>query len=164
MSSKYAKNGKSYNHTLEADGLQLRGGAVVGGDVVVNGVITGTQRLGVENPSGIPAPLVNLDYNAPAVKEFVGGYYFSNATLTANRAIGTPTAAALVAGGLDIGDSFITIVNNTQAGAFLRTMTAAAGVTVQGTAAVAQNTIGVFRTVIENATSGSEAATTIRID
>jgi len=91
--------------------------------------------------------------------------YFDSATLAAGRNATSPTAALIVAGisNCTIGTTFDFTINNTQAGAFARTLVAGANCTVQGTAAVAQNDIGLFRVVVE-AIAGAGLVTIIRLD
>lgn len=64
-------------------------------------------------------------------------------TLTAGAAITTPTAAAIIAalpGGGYVGETYALKLINNSSGAFSWTLTAGSGVTVSGTATVAQNT------------------------
>lgn len=77
------------------------------------------------------------------------------------RAVTYPTAALLVARlkGATRGMGFHLYVRNTSDGAETITMTASTGVTLSGTATVAQNDSGHYLIVFTNVEPGSEAAT-----
>jgi hypothetical protein len=73
----------------------------------------------------------------------------------------TPTAAQLVAAiqGAMVGLSFVATIKNTADAAETITITAGAGVTLNGTMTIAQNNMKQFLVYLSNVTPGSEAAT-----
>jgi hypothetical protein len=104
------------------------------------------------------------------------------ATIVANKTVGlltgTPTAAAayttdtaanickvfpFVANQNAFGFNYIFYLKNTAGGAFTITLTAGAGVTIVGTATVAQNNIKPFLVVLKTCTVGSEAVDMISL-
>jgi hypothetical protein len=76
-----------------------------------------------------------------------------------------PTAALLVAAipGAQVGTSFEVDIRNTADAAETITMTAGTGVTISGTATIAQNNTKRFRIRLTNVTAGSEAYTAYSI-
>lgn len=78
-----------------------------------------------------------------------------------NTTLTTPTAAALVAAlpGATVGTTFELHVRNTANGAETITFTGGTGVTVSGTATIAQNNAKTFKLVVTNASAGQEAIT-----
>lgn len=70
-----------------------------------------------------------------------------------------PSAALLAAAipGVAVGSSFMTLLRNTADAAETITMTAGAGVTISGTATVAQNASKLWLFLFTNVTPGSEA-------
>lgn len=79
----------------------------------------------------------------------------------AGRSDVSPTAAALVAAIYQpaVGDAFTVIIRNTADAAETITLTAGTGVTIDGTATIAQNNTKIFLVRFDNVTSGSEAVT-----
>jgi len=77
------------------------------------------------------------------------------------RADVTPTAAQIVAAYPDcnVGFSFDVHIRNTADAAETITLTAGTGVTISGTATIAQNNAKTFRCVVTNITIGSQAVT-----
>jgi hypothetical protein len=78
-----------------------------------------------------------------------------------NRTDTTPTAAALVAaiGGVKNGTSFYLVYRNTADAAETITVAGGTGVTISGTATIAQNNTKIFLVRVDEVTSGSEAVT-----
>lgn len=78
-----------------------------------------------------------------------------------NRSDVTPTAALIVAAFKDahVGKRFRVVIRNTADAAETITLTGGDGVTISGTATIAQNNSKEFLGVITNATEGSEAVT-----
>jgi len=131
-------------------------------DVGDGSVVAWNSVVEVRNAT---AGMLDADYVATA-QEMLNGYFLSAAALGANRLLTTATAAAVVAAipAATVGTTFDVVLNNTQGGAFTRTMTAGVGFTVQGAGAVNQNDIGLFRVVIEDVGGGTETATIVRMD
>lgn len=92
--------------------------------------------------------------------EILGGLILRDANGAARSDV-MPSASALVAYilGCEVGTSFEFTVRNTAAGAFALTMTAGAGITISGTATIAQSNSKRFVGVVTSITEGSEAVT-----
>jgi len=110
--------------------------------------------------------LLDSDYTPASATVMRNGYFYTGLPLTAPRNFTTSTAADLYADfaatpfAAATGIMFDIAIDNTQAGAFARTVVGGAGVTVQGTAAIAQNDMGLFRVVLVS----NADARVIRID
>lgn len=89
------------------------------------------------------------------------GYLILRDPASAPRSDVTPTAALIVAAlpGAKLGQSFQFVIVNTSGGANTITLTAGTGVTIAGTATIAQNNAKEFLAYVTNATKGSEAVT-----
>lgn len=143
--SRYTKHGKGGNQSIVVNDLNVSSASIDGtlsAKYVTSGpVVSHTFGVGDADATATAADLQN-------------GFWYPSAALTAGRALNIPTAAALYAAYPTIGASFHLTVNNTQAGAFARTVTlGAGGAFTVGTGAVAQNTTAVFLIVITSATT-----------
>lgn len=100
-------------------------------------------------------------------KDLLKGYYYESETLTANRTLTLPSAASIAQLLIAVlqastskipGTYFVFSLDNTQAGAFTRTLVAGAGVTLQGPGfSVAQNEIALFVVYVHSSTAVSVA-------
>jgi hypothetical protein len=100
----------------------------------------------------------NYSSNTPA--DFVNGIFIGYASITGGKNVQTPTAAEIVAalGNCDVGSTFEFILRGTTTTQSY-TLTAGTGVTISGTATVAQNNTKRFVGRVTVKTSGSEAVT-----
>jgi len=92
--------------------------------------------------------------------QLLGGMILRNPNGAARSDV-FPTAASIVAAimGCDVASAFEFDLRNTAAAAETITMTAGTGITISGTATVAQLNTKRFRAVVTNRTAGSEAVT-----
>jgi len=95
--------------------------------------------------------------------DLLGGFYFESATLTAGRTLTLPAAVDAVSYLITTlksstanipGTRFIFSLDNTQAGAFTRTLVAGAGVTLQGSGFdVAMGEVAIFSVFVDSSTT-----------
>lgn len=114
------------------------------------------------HPDGNGVSMPNSNVSA-STRDMLTGYFYSGATLTANRNLTLPAAVDIVAYLVNklrnssssiAGSWFVFAVDNTQAGAFTRTLVAGAGDTLQGTGFdVSQNEVAFFQVFVESATA-----------
>lgn len=116
--------------------------------------------------SGLPiaGTTVTTDATAGAVTytaaQLLGGVILRDPNGAARSDV-FPTAALLAAAvpGADVGSSFTVHIRNTADAAETITMTAGTGVTISGTATIAQNNAKSFLVCFTNVTAGSESYT-----
>jgi len=121
----------------------------------------GFVNLGGSNLSlGSPTTITTAGVETYTVAQFKTGLLLRDPN-GAGRADVTPTAALIVAGFADcnVGFSFDVHIRNTADGAETITLTAGTGVTISGTATIAQNNAKTFRFVVTNNAIGSQAVT-----
>ena len=123
----------------------------VGVDFLVDGYAYSKITTTTENTAG------NETISA---SELLGGYYLRDCA-GANRTDTTDTAANIVAAidNAKVGTSRLFFVKNTSDAAETLTIAGGTGVTITGTATVAQDNTKIFLVLLTNVTSGSEAVT-----
>ena len=111
-------------------------------------------------PKTVPATLTTAGALTLTTAQILGGLILRDPA-GAGRTDTTPTAAQLAAAipGVMVGTSFEFHIRNNAGGAFTITVGAGAGVTISGTATIAQSNSKTFRAVFTNVTAGSEALT-----
>ena len=120
---------------------------------------TNTRFNGIEAFDTILEPISAVTYSTAGVVTYTAAEFTSGLILRdcngAGRADVTPTAAALYTelGSPAVGSSFQLIVRNTSGGAFSITMTASTGVTISGTATIAQSNTKLFLGVFASPTT-----------
>lgn len=123
----------------------------------VNGFV---NLKGLTLPSGLPTTITTTSAVTYTTDQFKTGFILRDPNGLA-RADVTPTAAQIVAAYPDcyVGFSFDVEIRNTADAAETITLTAGTGVTISGTATIAQNNTKTFRFYVTNDTIGSEAVT-----
>jgi GH24 family phage-related lysozyme (muramidase) len=137
-------------HDVDMNRLNLRSGFLKPTDPI----------LTHPEANGVGLGNANVSTNTP---DMLRGYFYSSATLTANRNLTLPDAVDIVACLVTVlktstskiaGSWFVFSLDNTQAGAFTRTLVAGAGDTLQGTGFdVSQNEVAMFLVYVESATA-----------
>jgi hypothetical protein len=111
-------------------------------------------------PTITPAVVATAGAATYTAAQLLGGMILRDPAGAA-RSDSLPSAALLVAGlpGVAVGTTFRVIVRNDAAGAFAITVLAGAGVTLSGTATIAQSNLKVFMVRFTNVSPGTEAYT-----
>lgn len=109
---------------------------------------------------GVPVTITTAGVVAYTAAQLLSGLILRNPS-GAGRADTLPTAALLAAAikGVKVGSTFDVTIRNTATAAETITASVATGVTISGTATIAQNNSKTFRIVFTNVTAGSEAYT-----
>lgn len=120
------------------------------------------------------ADMLNADYTA-TTRDMINGYFFTSVALTADRTLTLPPATSIVCALAAVlrkdktgiaGAHLSFVVDNSQAGAFLRTVAAGAGVTLQGSGFdLSQFEIATFDLIVHDSTTvivsrGNEGSST----
>lgn len=111
-------------------------------------------------PTIVPAVVTTAGAATYTAQQLLGGFILRDPAGAA-RSDSLPSAALLVAAlpGVAVGTTFRVVVRNDAAGAFAITVLAGAGVTLSGTATIAQNNLKVFLVRFTNVSPGTEAYT-----
>lgn len=130
----------------------------------LNGDKSGLQNIPINFP---PEPV----YTNPAAIATAGNVTLTGAQVRSGiitrdcnggaRSDNTPTAALIVAAvaGAAVGQTFDLIIHNISAAANTLTLVAGTGVTIKGTATIAQSNVRCFQVRLDNVTAGAEAVT-----
>ena len=111
-------------------------------------------------PTTTPAVITTAGAVTYTAAQLLGCFIFRDPN-GAGRSDTLPSAALLVAAiqGIAVGQCFVFTVRNDAGGAFTITMLAGAGVTISGTATIAQSNLKECRVRFTNVTPGTEAYT-----